>query len=71
MPGAEASMELMHVMVNGEFDIADMLTYHITQNIEQMALMDATKKNREARDKSPLGRHFAPRDYHSNACFLG
>lgn len=70
MPGADASMELMHVMVNGEYDIADILQYRTCQDIEQAALLDATRKDREARNNSPLGRHFAPRDYHSLAGFL-
>lgn len=68
---ADASMELMHALVNGEHDIADMLTYHVAQNIEQMALLDAIKKNRKEREKSAIWRHFQPRDYHSNASFLG
>lgn len=70
-PGADASMELMHVLIGGEHDIANLLTARACENIEQAALLDATKKNREAREKSAIWRHFQPRNYGSHASFLG
>lgn len=70
-PGADASMELMHVLLAGEHDIAGLLTVRACEDIEQAALLDATKKNREAREKSAIWKHFQPRDYHSMASFLG
>lgn len=69
-PGGDSSMELMHAMINGH-DIADILTIRACQDIEKMALLDATKKNLAARTNSQIWQHIPDMSNRSLACFLG
>lgn len=70
-PGAENPMELMHVLVNGEYDIADILEYRACQDIEKMALLDVTRKERAELARKNFWISPPKRDYHSFASMLG
>jgi len=71
-PARDPGMELRYAFVCGTHDISEMLTYHISQNMEHMALLDYLAKDRKEREKK-FGPFFGPsRDYRrSLAGFLG
>lgn len=70
-PARDPGMSLRYAFVCGTHDISEMLTVHISEQMEHMALLDYLHKDRQERDRK-FGPFFGPsRDYHSHACFLG
>lgn len=73
-PARDPGMSLRYAFVCGTHDISDMLTVHISEQIEHDALLDYFKKDRAEREKK-FGPFFGPSiDYtrhFSSACFLG
>lgn len=70
-PARDPGMELRYAFVCGTHDISEMLTYHISEQMEHMALLDYMAKDRAKRNKM-FGTFLPPlKDYRSFASFLG